>query len=129
MACRAPRAPTNSGRLFGDKPRIYLDGHNKYDEWLSIDDFTKEHLPERYRNPPKGSGHWGSDAFPLLDFLDAIEAGTKPPLGIYEALEMTLPGIVSEQSIAQGGAWLAVPDPKMLTAGIGINPGKEAPLA
>lgn len=118
-----------SGRLFGDKPRIYLEGHNKYDEWLSIEDFTKEHLPERYRNPPKGSGHWGSDAFPLLDFLDAIEQGTKPPLGIYEALEMTLPGIISEQSIVQGGAWLAVPDPKMLTAGIGINPGKEAPLA
>jgi predicted dehydrogenase len=118
-----------SGRLFGDRPRIYIEGHNTYDEWLSIDDFTKEHLPERYRNPPKGSGHWGSDAFPLLDFLDAIEHDTKPPLGIYEALEMTLPGIVSEASIDQGGAWLAVPDPKMLTAGIGINPGKEAPLA
>lgn len=118
-----------SGRLFGDKPRIYVEGVNKYDEWLGIEEFSKEHLPERYRNPPKGSGHWGSDAFPLLDFLEAIETGTKPPLGIYEALEMTLPGIVSEQSIAQGGAWLAVPDPKMLTAGIGINPGKEAPLA
>jgi predicted dehydrogenase len=118
-----------SGRLFGDKPRIYIDGHNKYDKWLAIEDFTREHLPERYRNPPKGTGHWGSDAFPLLDFLDAIETGTKPPLGIYQALEMTLPGIISEQSIAQGGTWLAVPDPRMLTAGIGINPGKEAPLA
>jgi predicted dehydrogenase len=123
------RGAYESGRLFGDKPRVYIEGHNKYDEWLAIEDFTREHLPERYRNPPKGSGHWGSDAFPLLDFLDAIEQGTKPPLGIYEALEMTLPGIVSEQSIAQSGAWLSVPDPRTLTAGIGINPGKEAPLA
>jgi predicted dehydrogenase len=117
-----------SGRLFGDKPRLYIEGKSTYDQWQPLDDFI-EHLPERYRNPPKGSGHWGSDAFPLLDFLDAIETNTAPPLGIYEALEMTLPGIVSEASIAQSGAWLAVPDPKMLTAGIGINPGKEAPLA
>lgn len=118
-----------SGRLFGDKPRIYLDGVNKYDEWQAIDAFTAEHLPERYRKTPKGAGHWGSDAFPLLDFVAAIREGTPPPLGIYEALAMTLPGIVSEQSIAQNGAWLAVPDPRMLTAGIGINPGKEPGLA
>ena len=86
-------------------------------------------LPARYAKPVEGAGHWGADTWPLLDFLDAIETGSKPPLGIYEALEMTLPGLVSERSIEQGGAWLAVPDPKMLTAGIGINPGKEAPLA
>jgi hypothetical protein len=42
---------------------------------------------------------------------------------------MTLPGIISEQSIAQGGAWLHVPDPRTLTAGIGIDPGRETPLA
>jgi predicted dehydrogenase len=118
-----------SGRLFGDRPRIYLEGVSKYDEWQPIEDFANEHLPERYRNPPKGSGHWGSDAFPLLDFVDAITDGTKAPLGIYEALAMTMPGIISEQSIAQNGAWLAVPDPRTLTAGIGINPGREAPLA
>ena len=49
-------------------------------------------------------------------------------LDIYAALNMTLPGIISEQSIASGGAWLSVPDPKTMTAGIGVNPGKEAPL-
>jgi predicted dehydrogenase len=118
-----------SGRLFGDKPRIYIEGHNKYDEWLAIDDFTEDYLPERYRNPAAGAGHWGADTFPLIDFVDAILDGSKPPLGIYEALEMTLPGIVSEASIDQGGAWLQVPDPRMLTAGIGISPGREAPLA
>jgi hypothetical protein len=40
---------------------------------------------------------------------------------------MTLPGLVSEQSIAQGGAWLAVPDPRFWTAGLDVEPGKEAP--
>jgi predicted dehydrogenase len=117
-----------SGRLFGDRARVYCEGASKYDEWQAAEDFA-EHLPARYRNPPKGSGHWGSDAFPLLDFVDSIRNGTRPPLGMYEALDMTLPGIISEQSIAQSGAWLAVPDPRTLTAGIGVNPGPEAPLA
>jgi predicted dehydrogenase len=118
-----------SGRLFGDKARVYLEGVSTYDQWQSIEDFAADHLPARYSKPVEGAGHWGADTWPLLDFLDAIERGSKPPLGIYEALEMTLPGIVSERSIEQGGTWLAVPDPKMLTSGIGINPGKEAPLA
>jgi hypothetical protein len=123
------RGAYESGRLFGDKARVYLEGITTYDHWQSIEDFAAEHLPARYAKPVEGAGHWGADTWPLLDFLDAIEAGSKPPLGIYEALEMTLPGLVSERSIEQGGTWLAVPDPKMLTAGIGINPGKEAPLA
>jgi len=42
---------------------------------------------------------------------------------------MTLPGIISEQSIAAGGTWMAVPDPLTMTAGIGVNPGREMPLA
>ena len=118
-----------SGRLFGDKPRIYLEGISKREQWQTLDEYADEFLPARYATPPAGSGHWGSDAWPLLDFIDAIDRKITPPLDIYKALEMTLPGIISEQSIAQSGAWLAVPDPHTMTAGIGINPGKEAPLA
>ena len=118
-----------SGRLFGDQPRIYLEGTSRHDEWQSFEDYADEFLPARYATPPEGTGHWGSDAWPLLDFLDAIDRGVTPPLDVYKALEMTLPGIVSEQSIAQHGDWLAVPDPHTMTAGIGLNPGREAPLA
>ena len=117
-----------SGRGFGDKPRLYLEGVNTHNQWQILDEAAGDLLPARYANPPSGTGHWGSDAFPLLDFLDAIEADTPPMLDIYAALNMTLPGIISEQSIAAGGAWLSVPDPKTMTAGIGVNPGKEAPL-
>ena len=41
---------------------------------------------------------------------------------------MTLPGIVSEASMAAGGQWTAVLDPLTMTAGIGVNPGRAAPL-
>ncbi len=118
-----------SGRGFGDKPRLYLEGVNRRDHWQTLEEAAGDLLPARYANPPKGTGHWGSDAWPLLDFLDAIQNGTKPPLDVYAALNMTLPGIISEASIAAGGSWIAVPDPLTMTAGIGVNPGREAPLA
>jgi len=118
-----------SGRGFGDKPRLYLQGVSQHNHWRTLEDAAGDLLPPRYANPPAGAGHWGSDAWPLLDLLEAIETGNRPPLDIYAALNMTLPGIISEQSIAAGGTWMAVPDPLTMTAGIGVNPGREMPLA
>jgi len=31
-------------------------------------------------------------------------------VGVHEALDLTLPGLVSQLSIAAGGVWLDVPD-------------------
>lgn len=117
-----------SGRGFGDKPRLYLEGVNTHNQWKTLEEAAGDLMPARYATPPTGSGHWGSDAWPLLDLLAAIENGTPPPLDIYAALNMSLPGIMSEHSIAAGGGWLAVPDPLTMTAGIGVNPGREMPL-
>jgi predicted dehydrogenase len=117
-----------SGKLFGDKPRIYIEGVSPRQTWQLLEDYAEQYLPKRYAAPPDAAGHGGSDAWPLLDFVDAIERGVTPPFDIYKALDMTLPGIVSEASINQNGDWLAVPDPRTMTAGIGLNPGREAPL-
>ena len=58
----------------------------------------------------KKAGHGGGDYFEVKDWVDAI-LGIKPcPIGIHEAMDMTLPGLVSQQSILQGGEWLDVPD-------------------
>ncbi|KKL76872.1 hypothetical protein LCGC14_2040570, partial [marine sediment metagenome] len=32
------------------------------------------------------------------------------PIGIHESMDMTIPGLISQQSILKGGAWLDVPD-------------------
>ena len=36
--------------------------------------------------------------------------GSEPPIGVHEAMDMTLPGLMSQQSIREGGRWLDVPD-------------------
>jgi predicted dehydrogenase len=117
-----------AARAPGEPDRIYVHGKTPHNTWEPLDAYTERFLPARYANPVAEAGHWGADSWPALDFVAAINAGEKPKLDIYAALDMTLPGLVSEFSVAQHGQWLAVPDPRTWTAGIGVNPGAEAPL-
>lgn len=123
-----------AGRASGDTPRVYVTGRSAEGAWDSLDTYEAEFLPGRYHQPPAAdAGHWGSDAWPILDFLETTATGQSPkgtvPVDIYAALDMSLPGIVSEASIFEGGRWHSVPDPRKFTAGIGANPGPETPLA
>ena len=76
-------------------------------------ELAEKYLPERWRDASqaaKRAGHGGGDYFEMVDFLSAIRGETPPVLGIHDAMDMTLPGLISQQSILQDGAWLAVPD-------------------
>jgi predicted dehydrogenase len=116
-----------AARAATEVPRVYLQGRSPEGQWEPLEAYAEQYLPAQYRQVAVGAGHGGADSWPVREFVQAIRAGTPPPIDIYAALDMTLPGIISEQSIAQGGAWLAVPDPRYLTAGIGVEPAKEAP--
>lgn len=81
--------------------------------WLRLEELEDAYLPEMWRDPPEGAlkaGHGGGDYYEVLDFVESIVEGVPCPIGIDEAMDMTLPGLVSQASIAQGGAWLDVPD-------------------
>ncbi|MFN8491652.1 MAG: Gfo/Idh/MocA family oxidoreductase [Caldilineaceae bacterium] len=82
-------------------------------QWVRLETFAQEFLPEGWRNPPlavEKIGHSGSEYFLVFDFIDAVQGRKPPAIGIHEAMDMTLPGLVSQASIQQGGAWLPVPD-------------------
>jgi predicted dehydrogenase len=106
---RAPDAPN----------RIWLGGESASDplakrEWEALDAYDR-YLPDEWRTQAEAAaraGHGGGDYFVIRDFLRAILDGTSPPIDVYRALDYTLPGLISEQSIAQGGIPLAVPDPR-----------------
>ena len=61
--------------------------------------------------------------------LDAIFDDRTFELDVYAALDMTLPGLAAEVSVAQNGDWVHVPNPRLFSAGIGVDGGREAPLA
>lgn len=102
----APRGPE-------DKHKIYLKDRHEYGTWHNPEDLAEEFLPENWLHPSKEAleaGHGGGDYMQVFDFVGAIIEGKKPPIGIHEAMDMTLPGLVSQESISKGSAWLKVPD-------------------
>ncbi len=100
-------------RGFGDSPKIWLKDYHADRQWHSLEDFEEEFMPEMWRNPPEEAlkaGHGGGDYFEVREFVDCIVNDTKPPVDVYDALDMTVPGLVSEESINRGGVPMPVPD-------------------
>jgi predicted dehydrogenase len=112
-----------AARATGEAARVFIGDRSPEGAWEHLERYADEFLPAKYRDVAAGAGHGGSDTWPVRDFVSAIRSGEAPPFDVYRGLDMTLPGIVSEASIAQGGAWLAVPDPRFFSAGIGAEPG------
>ena len=87
-------------------------GHDT-NSWTDLASLEADYLPEIWRNPSEAAlkaGHGGGDYFEILDFINSITDAITCPIGIHEAMDMTLPGLISQESIVQGGAWLDVPD-------------------
>ena len=103
-----------SARAPGDRNRIWLrDRCGDEGDWIDLEDLADEFLPGYWREGEamaRQAGHGGGDYFEVLDFVSAIRGERPCPIGIHEAMDMTLPGLVSQQSILEGGRWIEVPD-------------------
>ena len=103
-----------SARSVGEQPKIWLaDICKEKDKWMPLSELEAEYLPEDWRvggEEAKKAGHGGGDYFEVLDFIKAIKGEAPCPIGIHETMDITLPGLVSQQSVLQDGAWLEVPD-------------------
>jgi len=63
-------------------------------------------LPEPMR---VGSGHGGSHTFLTHEFIAALVEEREPTVSLYEALAMTVPGLVAMESSLKGGEQLKIP--------------------
>ena len=103
-----------SARAEGGRDRVWVrELHGPAHEWHDLAELEDAYLPEIWRTASedaRSSGHGGVDHVQTIDFVKSLIEGTPPRVGIHEAMDMTLPGLVSQQSIEQGGAWLPVPD-------------------
>jgi hypothetical protein len=82
-------------------------------EWRDLGEFAEQFLPDCWKHPPEAvakAGHAGSDFYEVTDFVNAIAEGREPPIGIHDSRDMTLPGLISQESIRRDGEWLPVPD-------------------
>ena len=103
----------------GDRHKIWLRKLSEELVWTDLDAFAsvtelaEKYLPASWREFGKAAaqaGHGGGDYFEILDFVDACRGRRSPVVGIHEAMDMTLPGLISQQSILRDGIWLDVPN-------------------
>lgn len=84
-----------------------------HEEWMRLSEFENDYLSEEWRNPPKDvreATHGGLDYFLRQDFVEHVINDKPATVGIHDAMDITLPGIMSEQSITDDGRWVDVPD-------------------
>jgi len=101
-------------------------------EWERFDTIVDDYLPDWYKAGmalAEKAGHGGGDLYTVLDFIDAVHRRRPSPIGIHEAMDMTLPGLISQQSIQQDGQWLAVPDSRNWTAETAETAGQQLIMA
>jgi hypothetical protein len=125
MLSERPHAMTNyslqgtkgcyeSARSPQERDKIWLaDLCAERSRWMDLAELEEEYLPEMWRDPPEAAlraGHGGGDYFEVLDFVRSIVDGVPCPIGIHEAMDMTLPGLISQASISAAGVWMDVPD-------------------
>ncbi len=105
-ACyEAPRGPK-------DEHKIHVDGVTPKGEWQPIWAYA-DYLPQAWQHFPKEEIKEGFDSGTWLmveDFARCILDDTRPPIDIIDALNMTVPGLMSEVSIQQGGVPVEVPE-------------------
>ena len=108
-----------SARAPGERHRIWLRAHSAdANTWLDLEDLAPEYLPASWaerESAARQAGHGGDDYYVIADFIAAVRGQAPPPIGIDEAMDMTLPGLVSQRSTLEGGRWLSVPDSRAWT--------------
>ena len=103
-----------SARVDSEVNRVWLsalDDGNR--EWMDLRELEGRFLPDAWRQASTEavkSGHGGGDHFVLEDFIAVVRGERPNRLDVHMAMDMTLPGLVSQESISQGGTWLEVPD-------------------
>ncbi len=110
-------------RGFGDPPRLWLEElepaarpgkSGPSVKWRKLADFEAEYIPDRVaaRADAAKTGHGGADYWTMKAFVDAFQQGDASPVDLYRALDCSLPGALALESAKQGGAPIAVPDPR-----------------
>ncbi len=125
MLSKRPHAMTNytlqgtkgayeSKRRPGEGNWVWLEDFCRDpNDWAPLERFEEEYLPDIWREPPAeavSAGHGGGDYFEVMDFVDAVQGRKPAAIDIHMAMDMTLPGLVSQESIRRDGEWLEVPN-------------------
>jgi len=92
-----------TGRVYGE--RGWMEGTEYHGSLKELPDVARPPLPP---GVPAG-GHGGSHGPLAHEFVTAILENRQPLVNVYEALAMTVPGIVAHQSALKDGETMKIP--------------------
>lgn len=103
-------------------------GRNKWsDNWNNAEDcYAEEYdhpLWKQYLAEGVRGGHGGMDYLVLRAFLESVMEKKAPPIDVYDTATWMAVSVLSEQSIAQGGVFVSMPD---FTRGKWMKPNPKA---
>lgn len=122
-ALQGTRGAYLSARHPGEDPLIWLDGLSPgasppeerrgeatWEPLWRYANLVHDDLWSAYGSQAASKGHGGGDFLVFVDFLHAIEKGTPPAIDVYDAVTWSAIIPLSEISVQQGGAPVAIPD-------------------
>jgi predicted dehydrogenase len=92
-----------TGRIFGE--RGWMEGVQYRGTAKKLPDLSRPPLPP---SVPAG-GHGGSHGYLSNEFVTAILEDREPLVSVYEALAMTVPGIIAHRSALKDGETMKIP--------------------
>ena len=100
--------------LFEDyPPRIYVEGQGKNDAWTTIDEYKPQFEHPWWKEQgerARTGGHGGMDFIMVWRLLECMRQGLAPDMNVYDAAAWSVPGPLSERSVANGSAPVKFPD-------------------
>lgn len=128
-----PRPYSRGGRVQGtkgvwmeDKDSIYLEGTSADHAWEPFGPYLEKHdhpLWKEYAQFGIRGEHGGIDYLCLRGFIESVRTKTQTPIDVYDAAAWMAVTVLSEQSVALGGAPVAIPD---FTSGKWIQRTRDA---
>ena len=92
-----------TGRVYGE--RGWMPSTRYHGTLEDLPDLTRPALPPTVQP----GGHGGSHGYLCHEFISSILENREPAVNIYEALALTVPGIVAHQSALKDGERLKIP--------------------
>ena len=103
---------TNTVYLMGEPETFHTERYYR-ENFGNAARFEKEFLPPVWRDMTEAqikAGHGGIDSIEFRVFVDALRSGSPMPIDVYDAAAWMSITVLSEASVAAGGAPQAIPD-------------------
>jgi predicted dehydrogenase len=100
--------------IFEDYPaRVYVEGVGQSHRWTTIDGYKAQYehtLWKTLGEKARAGGHGGMDYVMAYRLIQCMREGLAPDIDVYDAAAWSVPGPLSEMSVARGSMPVQFPD-------------------